>query len=162
MIINVIHKRKNTIAIVLLIAFNTVFASDFLCDVGIVNKSSGHDANHHEHDGDHHEKSISVHQDGHDHAINEQDQHKHDKQNKDEEDNCCEVETDQVFTSLIKKNLTKISLKEIPVLLNTPLDLPCDYNFVYYKKHNPYSLKSTLSPPLRGSQIRVLYQSFLC
>jgi len=161
MIINTIHKQKITIAIGLLIAFNVVFGSDFLCDVGIINNSS--ENGHHEHDSDHHEKDISVHQEGPDHSIHEHDQdHKHDKQNKDEEDGCCEFETDLVFSSLIKKNPAKFSLNEIPVFHNIPQELPIDYSFIFYKKHNPHSLKNALSPPIGGVQIRILYQSFLC
>ena len=160
MIINYIHKRKIAIVTGFFVAFNIVFASDFLCDVGIINK--GHEQ--HDRDSDHHEKLASVNQESHDHGTQQYDQnhHKHDKQNKDEEDDCCEFEIDLVFTSLIKKDPIKFNLNEVPVFHNMPLDLPQDYTFIFYKKHNPNSLKNTLSPPMGGAQIRILYQSFLC
>jgi len=160
MIINHIHKRKNSIAIGLIVAFNIVFGSDFLCDIGIMKTAAvskthehaaidGHDHDHFESEESHHHGQEDTHQ-------------KHQKQNKDEEDDCCEEETSLLFASLVQNRVDDFQLDVSLVLNNITLFQPLTYRFVFYKKHNPNSLKNTLSPPLSGSQIRVLFQSFLC
>jgi len=160
MIINHIHKRKNSIAIGLLVAFNIVFGSNFLCDVGIMKTTAiskthehaaidGHDHDHFANEESHHHGQEHAHQ-------------KHQKQNKDEEDDCCEEEISLLFASLVQNRVDDFELDEAPVLNTIIQERLLTYRFVFYKKHNPYTLKNALSPPLSGLQIRVLHQSFLC
>ncbi|MEQ8878770.1 MAG: hypothetical protein RLQ12_04015 [Cyclobacteriaceae bacterium] len=155
----------------LLLALSGVFICNALCDLGILdirmysgqNKAvdlHSHGRNHgHDQQGaadvshsDHHVADVKQH-DGHDHSGN----HQH----KDKEE-CCEEETSRLLASLVNNELPSFQIEKVPVLLQVVV-LSQDFtSFSSNKKHNVYSLNSSLSPPVGGSFLRILYQSFLC
>lgn len=172
MIIRKLHKIQMQLALSLLIAFSGVFVCNFLCDLGILDiriyssRSGGiahrHDSNHQhghsENSGDHHNIHPAG-EVGHQHKDNHTTHHQH---NSNSEDECCEEETNQLLASLVQYELPKFETEKIPVLLNAVL---YDIDFVSFHIHkntDPYHLNSSLSPPVGGSFLRILYQSFLC
>jgi|TARA_Y100001972_G_scaffold106199_1_gene134404 hypothetical protein len=154
----------------LLLAFSGVFICNALCDLGILDirmysdqtASLTHHSNENKHSHDHHGDSdhhndpqaMVMHQDEHNHVS---DQHRHK-----DKDECCEEETLQLLASLVNYELPTFQTERVPVLLQTDV-LDQDFiDFISNKKSNVYSLNSSLSPPISGFQLRILYQSFLC
>ncbi|MEQ9217959.1 MAG: hypothetical protein RLO17_07955 [Cyclobacteriaceae bacterium] len=152
----------------LLLALSGVFICNALCDLGIldIRMYSGHKAvdlhsqgsNHgHDHlgdDGDHHNDlhPKPLHQDKHNHSN-----HQHG-----DKEECCEEETSRLLASLVNSELPSFQIEKVPVLLQVVV-LSQDFtSFSSNKKPNVYSLNSSLSPPLSGYDVRILYQSFLC
>ncbi|MBR07688.1 MAG: hypothetical protein CMP48_08365 [Rickettsiales bacterium] len=153
----------------LLIALSGVFVCDSLCDLGILdiqmrsgrstrishviddNQSNEvkHDHKHGvTHHNDHHEIQKHDHADG-DHQHNNSDE-------------CCEEETSQLLASLVTHELPNFETEYVPVLLQAVIYDVNYISFHHHKNTDPYRLNSSLSPPISGSFIRVLHQSFLC
>ena len=153
----------------LLLALSGVFICNALCDLSILdirmysgqNKAvdlhshgSNHGQDHLGDDGDHHNDlhPKPLHQDKHNHSN-----HQHG-----DKEECCEEETSRLLASLVNSELPSFQIEKVPVLLQVVV-LSQDFtSFSSNKKPNVYSLNSSLSPPLSGYDVRILYQSFLC
>lgn len=162
-----LHKIRIRLSLSLLIALSSVFLCNYLCDLGILDiriysgnqvgslyhthsSKKGHE-NHFS--GDHHEHQISgIHQDHHDHS----DSHHEEK------DECCKEETSKLLASLVNYELPTFETEKVPVLLYAVIFDVNYTNFHFHKNTDPHQLNSSLSPPVTGSFIRVLIQSFLC
>ncbi|MBN72902.1 MAG: hypothetical protein CME32_26915 [Gimesia sp.] len=66
------------------------------------------------------------------------------------------------MASLVNNELPSFQMEKVPVLLQVVVLAQDFTSFTYNKKLSVYSLNSSLSPPLSGYDVRILYQSFLC
>ena len=168
MIIRKLRVIRIQLTLGLLLALSGVFICNALCDLDIldIRMYSGHKAvdlhshgsNHgHDHlgdDGDHHN-------DLHPKPLH-QDKHNHSNHQYGDKEECCEEETSRLLASLVNSELPSFQMEKVPVLLQVVALAQEFTSFTSNKKHNVYSLNSSLSPPLSGYDVRILYQSFLC
>lgn len=159
MFIKKLHNNRQKLATYVLAVFSVVFACDFLCDFGVINKAPAHRIN-----GSHdHEVAIDEHHRNHhsyEHGVHLPSNEAHDHEKASDED-CCQEETSQFYASLVKHELPVFDLDKIVVTL----DLPWSLTYPTYRTHlepDPSTLKNALSPPLTGLYARILFQSFLC
>jgi len=174
MIIRKLRTIQIQLTLGLLLAFSGVFICNALCDLGIldIRMYSGqtaivaHDSHGSKHGHDQHGDADEPHSGHHVADVKHHDvhgpsgdQHKHNGKDKDD---CCEEETRQLLASLVNYELPTFQTEKVPVLLQAVVFDQDFTNFNTNKKPNVYSLNSSLSPPLSGFQLRILYQSFLC
>ncbi|MEQ8339335.1 MAG: hypothetical protein RIA62_18380 [Cyclobacteriaceae bacterium] len=169
MIIRKLRVIRIQLTLGLLLALSGVFICNALCDLSILDirmysgqnkavdlhsQGSNHGHDHLGDDGDHHDDlhSKTLHQDKHNHSN-----HQHG-----DKEECCEEETSRLLASLVNSELPSFQMEKVPVLLQVVALAQEFTSFTSNKKHNVYSLNSSLSPPLSGYDVRILYQSFLC
>ncbi len=145
--INWSSKHIALIAIFFFTAFAGVFTTNALCDLEIIEYAPNLVHNHSNELGDDHDEK----EDGH---------HSHKSQSSSNEDDpCCDDVTSQLesslFSKIIKKQIATAKyflLRGVSISSNL-ISLYQSTNIIYHEYDTP--------PPLSGSTIRVLIQSFL-
>ncbi len=147
--INWSSKHIALIAVFFFTAFVGVFTTNALCDLEIIEYAPNLAHNHAEEvAGDHHNDKKST---THSHNSNDS--------SSTEDDPCCDDITSQLESSLFSKIIKKqVSVAKYFLLgsvsvLNNLVSLYQSTNIIYHEYDTP--------PPLGGSTIRVLIQSFL-
>lgn len=156
MFIKKLHNVRQKIAALTLTVFSVVFICDFLCNLGIVNKSLIHKNN------THHSHEVTISKLGHDHHsfLFEKAATFSQMESPSIED-CCKEEINRFYASLINYENPGFDLNQELIIHHT-LVWNHFSHIIIYKETNPYKLNSSLSPPITGLYACILFQSFLC